>query len=402
MFMRVAIIMADSNGGFPVPASKGGAVSTLVEHIINENEKFGLIELQVVSIYDREAEQLSKKYSNTCFTWVKTPAIIKWLDKLLFDFVRTFLKKKKAISYKSIFSLIYTIVHAANWLKHNDVDKVILENNIPLAWVIKLSQYRGEYYYHFHNVPRLDAKCRSVFDNCNAYLCVSNYVASKIMASDSPIGSIQKKKLKVLYNCIDTSQFVPVKGIDERNSLRRKYNLAIDDKVICFVGRLSEEKGVDKLLEAVADIPDDKLKIIIVGSLIHNSNIADDYLVNLHRLAAILKDRVIFTGYIPQIDVHEIYQMSDLAVLPSIWDEPAGLTMVEALACGISVVTTDSGGIPEYMRDNAIVLKRDNDLVQNIRCAILGYFEKPVCRNLDMTEYSPKKYYNEFLRTIGM
>ena len=100
MFMRVAIIMADSNGGFPVPASKGGAVSTLVEHIIKENEKFGLIDLQVVSIYDREAEQLSKKYSNTCFTWVKPPAIIKWLDKLLFDFVRTFFKKKYLFFFK--------------------------------------------------------------------------------------------------------------------------------------------------------------------------------------------------------------------------------------------------------------------------------------------------------------
>ena len=49
--MRIGIIIADSNGGYPVPASKGGAVSTLVEHIVKENNYKQLFKLDIVSVY---------------------------------------------------------------------------------------------------------------------------------------------------------------------------------------------------------------------------------------------------------------------------------------------------------------------------------------------------------------
>ena len=54
--MKIAIFIADSNGGYPVPAVKGGAVSTLVEHLVEKNNERQLAEMTVVSYYDKEAE----------------------------------------------------------------------------------------------------------------------------------------------------------------------------------------------------------------------------------------------------------------------------------------------------------------------------------------------------------
>ena len=48
------------------------------------------------------------------------------------------------------------------------------------------------------------------------------------------------------------------------------------------------------------------------------------------------------------------------------WDEPAGLTMIESLACGTPVITTRSGGIPEYVGDGAVVLERVDNLPYEI------------------------------------
>ena len=69
--MKIGILTADSNGCFPVPASKGGAVSTLIESLIRENSEKGLAELTIFSYYDEKAYKKSRKYSNVNFIWVK-------------------------------------------------------------------------------------------------------------------------------------------------------------------------------------------------------------------------------------------------------------------------------------------------------------------------------------------
>lgn len=373
--MKVAIFLADSNGGYPVPASRGGAVSTLVEHLVKENNHKQLFDMDIISIYDKKAEKISHQYPNINFIWIKPPKIISFLDKLCFDFIKTFFKKKKAVSYKTLFSLLYSVVASSRIIKKNHYDKVVIENNIPMAWVIKLSHYKGEYYYHFHNIPRINARCREVFQNCTAILCVSKYVAKQICMTENPIGPIQQSKAKVVYNCIDTDLFRPLNDERRKQKIRDKYGISKEDKVVCFVGRLSEEKGIDKVLQAVKQAEDKKIKILIVGSYMHNIDVKDEYQVKLHRLAESIKDQVIFTGYIAQDEIPKIYQISDVAILPSMWDEPAGLTMVEAMACKAPVITTVSGGIPEYMKEYAIVLKRDKHLVENICKEMKQIFE---------------------------
>lgn len=369
--MNVVIFIADSNGGYPVPAVNGGSVSTLIEHLVEENEKKLLMDLTIVSLYDKEANKKAQdKYPHINFVWVKVPRIIKCLDNIAYYFAKMILKKKKTLSYISVFTLIDYILKASRHLKKYKYDKVILENNIPMAWIIKLSNYKGDYYYHFHNVPRINGKCKDVFENATGYLCVSKYVAKQIQSAENPIGPVKSEKTKVLYNCVDINLFRRIDDLDALDAERKKFKISKDDNVVVFVGRLSEEKGIDKLLEAIPLVKSSGLKVLIVGSLINNQTVVDEYQMKLKKLASEAKDRVIFTGYIDQLELPLLYNISDVAVLPSMWDEPAGLTMVEAMACGLPVITTNSGGIPEYVSDCAIILNRDVDIRKNIAVSI--------------------------------
>ena len=68
--------------------------------------------------------------------------------------------------------------------------------------------------------------------------------------------------------------------------------------------------------------------------------------------------------------------MGDLAVIPSIWEEPFGLTVVEAMAAGLPLITTRSGGIPEICEGVACIVEREN-VVDHLAAAILDLYEHP-------------------------
>ncbi len=403
--MNIAIFIADSNGAFPVPAVKGGAVATLVEHLIKEGNKDNNNKLTIFSYYDKNAFNISKKYSNIEFIWIKRPMIIKAFDRILFKGIQVLRKNKKSISYATVFSLCWYILKCSIHLRKNNYDKVILENNIPIAWIIKLSRYTGDYYYHFHNIPRINAKCKDVFAKCKGMLCVSKFVASQIKSKENAIGPVREEQIKILYNCIDTEIF-KIKDYDKcKKQIVKKYHLPVNKKIIVYVGRLSKEKGIDVLLQACKKLDREDYIVLIVGSFIQGVKAKDSYEDELLKLANDLKGKVYFTGYANQEDLPTIYAGSDVVVLPSMWDEPAGLTMVEAICCGANLITTKSGGIPEYItNDDAILLERNT-----IDRYMTFYVDQILtqCRhskkNVDICndKFSTMNYYREFISILN-
>ena len=294
--------------------AKGGAVSTLVEHLIKENSNEENVEFNVVSYYDKEAEVMAEKYRNLNMIWIKIPSLIKMIDNMFFKILSVFLKKKKIISYKSIFSLFYYIKKSSFIIKNIENDVVVLENNVLLSWIIRLSKYNKKFYYHFHNVPRFDAFNKKIFRKCDKFICVSKFVAKKISSSESAIGKIETEKIEVLYNCIDTDLFYKLDS-EKVNEFKKKSGYEKDDFLILYTGRLSEEKGVDKVIEAYKNLKNDKAKLIIVGSVIHNIKCKDLYLNKLLEMTNDYKNRIIFTGYIPQNELIYYYNMANVAVL---------------------------------------------------------------------------------------
>lgn len=148
--------------------------------------------------------------------------------------------------------------------------------------------------------------------------------------------------------------------------VREKYGISKDDKLLIFVGRLSEEKGIDLVLSAMKQCKTPNIKLMIVGGMMPNDKEKDAYQISIRKLASEIGDSVYFTGYVDQMELTYYYGAADIAVLPSMWEEPAGLTMVEAMAEGLPVISTVSGGIPEYLGDAAVLLKRDEMIVSNM------------------------------------
>lgn len=367
---KILLLSADSNGSYPIPAVKGGAVSILVEHLIQDNERAGLFNFTVLSFYDQNAKEKTKNYKNTQFIWVKVPRILELGNKLVFYCVKHLFPKKKSLSYKSVFSLLFYIAIARKVLSKYNFDKIIIENNIPLSLSLhgRLRKYRGKYYYHLHNVPRINAANRNIILNASGFLCVSKYVGDEISKESNPIGPVPKDKIKILRNCIDLDVFNENSNLEKIKEIKRKFKISSKDNVILFAGRISKEKGIDQVIKSfkIAYKKDKSLKLLIIGSYMHGSNIKTEYQNYLDSLSSGVQTNIIYTGYIDQSDLKYYYQIAKISIFSSMWNEPAGLTLLESMACGTPVITTRSGGIPEYVKDKAIVLERNSKLPEYI------------------------------------
>ena len=79
-----------------------------------------------------------------------------------------------------------------------------------------------------------------------------------------------------------------------------------------------------------------------------------------------IKDKIKFTGYIENNELYKIQNIADIAVVPSIWEEPFGLVVVENMAIGLPLVVTNMGGIPELVtEETAFVVENDENLISN-------------------------------------
>lgn len=120
--------------------------------------------------------------------------------------------------------------------------------------------------------------------------------------------------------------------------------------------------------------------------------------LELQKEAEVIKDRIVFTGYIDYKDMPSIYQIGNVAVLPSMWEEPAGMTMVEAVVSGLPLITTNSGGIPEYIPDEfAYILDRNKELINNISRCILRIKNRTTDNAISNEEHR-----NKFIDQIGL
>ena len=170
-----------------------------------------------------------------------------------------------------------------------------------------------------------------------------------------------------MKNCIDTTRFNDDVDEEKSISIRRKYDIKSDEHIIIFTGRLVKEKGIDILIKAFVQLNVPNLKLMIVGGVSYTLDFCSEYEKQLHDIS---NNNVIFTGFVPYSQIHHYYHLADIGVFPSICFEAAGLTIIEAMACGLPVISVDTGGISEYTGDGAILLKNDESLEMNLRKAI--------------------------------
>lgn len=388
--------------GLPVPAIKGGAIATLIESIIKVNEEKQEVRLTIFTSGDQEAREGAKKYPNTEFIWYRPHSLITAVDKKVSQVLKKEMMRGEMLKKLSIISQAKKILDTDNF------DKVIIENSGFLLKIFsqkKLkSKYKGKIYYHLHNdIP--DNIDRKVLNDIKLIL-VSEYLKKKVYRIAGP--NIEKR-CYVVKNGIDVHRFQQQLTYEEKDFLKKQLGIPENKKILIFVGRINSSKGIEKLLDAMQLLDDPNIILLIVGSTNFGSKEVSEFERNIQKRCIEMKDRVYFTGFIHNNELWKYYKLAHIAVLPSMWEEPAGLTMIEAAAAGLPVITTDSGGIPEYMEGLiATLLKRDAQIVNNMVCAIRNRLDNEVecCeKHRYINEYIWRSFreeifYREFIKVI--
>lgn len=404
--MKVLII---GSSKLPIPATKGGAVPNLIEELIQENEIHENVNLYCCSLWEEQAEKQAKKYKSTQFIWAKVPKIVLMLDKCFYFILKNIFHMERLLSLGFLFQVIWYTFFIANLLHKEHFDKIIFENSVPVLFSLKLYKnnikYKNKYYIHMHSVPKKYYGNLKIFTECKKLICVSEYVANEILKNKDI--NLEKDKIYIMYNCLDTTCIKPLSiGYD---TIKQKYNIPKDKKIILFVGRLCKEKGIEEVLKAMIELKDKNFILLIVGANFYNSGITSPYEKKIKELAKIIKNEVYFTGYVDYKDIAYIYNLADIIILPSMWEEPAGMTIIEAMACKKPVITTKSGGIPEYTgNNNCILLERDEEIVKNIvfyikKLSNESEFTKNLCKKSynRAVLYDKSFYYQQFLELLG-
>ncbi len=161
--------------------------------------------------------------------------------------------------------------------------------------------------------------------------------------SDFVVGCLEEEgwwpRVGRFWHFVNTGRFRP--SLEERVRMRAEY--AVEDRfLVVAVAHLIREKGIQTLLAAAARMPD-ATRFWIIGE--------GPYRPALEEMTREfgLEERVQFLG--SQWFVEPFLQAADVSVCPSLWAEAAGLVVLEALACGLPVVGSATGGIPEFVRD---------------------------------------------------
>jgi glycosyltransferase involved in cell wall biosynthesis len=135
-------------------------------------------------------------------------------------------------------------------------------------------------------------------------------------------------------------------------AIRQRYELP--ERYVLFVGTLEPRKNVKTLLQAfaqvVAETPQDGLRLVIAGG---EGWGGEDYQATVGALK--LRDYVHFTGYVEDDDLPELYRGALLFVYPSLY-EGFGLPVLEAMACGTPVITSNCTSLPEVAGDAALLI----------------------------------------------
>ena len=279
-------------------------------------------------------------------------------------------------------------------LRKDRYDYIIIENGAGLAY--KLSK-RGYHNLVLHlNNDLLNATSRyhdAIFNSYIKILTCSNYIKDRVCTIQP------SNKVETLYNAIDVNRFSEIK---QSSVNRHDIGLSDDDFVIVYSGRINKDKGVSELIDAMIllkDTPDIKL-MIIGGTFYGNEGNENDFVRSLKTKAETLRDKICFTGFVPYDAIPDYLHLADIAALPSMWDEPFGLTIVEALAAGLPLVTTRSGGIPEICEGVATIVDRE-DVVNNLAAAITHLYKHPEKRkqmssaSLERAKLFDKKNYSK-------
>jgi len=147
-------------------------------------------------------------------------------------------------------------------------------------------------------------------------------------------------------------EFTPVRDPEEAERIRRKYGIR-DRYIFCvgsFASGIKNLPGILKAFSIMNDTLIESHQMVIAGEIFERIPEASDLIRKLKR-----QDRVICLGYVPDAELPSIYRNAEIFMFPSL-HEGFGIPVLEAMACGTPVITSNITGMPEVAGDAALLV----------------------------------------------
>jgi len=155
--------------------------------------------------------------------------------------------------------------------------------------------------------------------------------------------SIAPEKVHVIHNGIDLGEYRPDPGVD----VLVKHGVDPDRPYVLFVGRITRQKGIIHLVNAIPDI-DPSLQVVLCAGAPDTKEIGEEMTERVAEVSAVHGDITWIREMLPRPEVIQLYTHAAVFCCPSVY-EPFGIINLEAMACETAVVASAVGGIPEVV-----------------------------------------------------
>jgi glycogen(starch) synthase len=259
----------------------------------------------------------------------------------------------------------FDLVHGHDWLVASACDHLARRFSAPLVTTIHATEHgRHQGWVDKHPQSYIHGVEAWITNRSDRVIACSYYMREQI----ADIFGVPDDRVSVIPNGIDPEDLQP-QDEAELERLRAEF-AAPDEKLVLLIGRLVYEKGFQFALEAMPALIErlPGTRFLVAGSGTHEAE--------LRRQAEDLGllDHGTFLGWIGDDVLHSLYPISDLCVVPSIY-EPFGLVALEAMASGCPCIVADTGGLREVVPTDEVGLRfaaRDPEALADVAERVLA------------------------------
>jgi len=237
------------------------------------------------------------------------------------------------------------LVHGHDWLVAFAAAGLAERLDVPYLTTIHATEHgRHQGWVEDHPQAYIHATERWMARNAAGVIVCSHYMRGHV----ADVYDMLEERVAVIPNGIDPSDLQPV---DDLAALRANF-AEPDEKLVLLVGRLVYEKGFQFALEALPDVIRrvGGVRFLVAGSGMHEAQLR----AQASELG--LDEHGAFLGWIGDDVLHSLYRISDLCVVPSLY-EPFGLVALEAMASGCPCIVADTGGLREVVPNHDVGLR---------------------------------------------
>jgi 1,4-alpha-glucan branching enzyme len=245
------------------------------------------------------------------------------------------------------------LVHAHDWMVAGVAWELQATFRVPLVTTIHATEAGRNNGLHTPLQYAIDQIETELVQRSDRLICCSRYMQNELLKRYGP----DREGAVVIANGVR-----PVKLFKRKTA----------NQTIIYVGRLVIEKGVQYLLEAVPGLLErfTQVKLVIAGN--------GPYEQELQQLAAALciREHVKFVGFVSETERNRLLTESQVAVFPSIY-EPFGMVALEAMAAGVPVIVSRTGGLAEIVTHEVVGLSFEPGNVAQLQMCLLRILKNP-------------------------